>query len=121
MRGSGNPLGQEQSGHIKDLGVELYQHMLEEAVSELKGDGYYKDNSWSPQVNVGVAILIPEKYIEDLNLRLSIYRRISAITSDDEGNALSSELIDRFGSLPVELELIANGYENQTAMQVILR
>ena len=104
IRGSGNPLGQEQSGHIKDLGVELYQHMLEEAVSELKDDGYYKDNSWSPQVNVGVAILIPEKYIEDLNLRLSIYRRISAITTDDEGNALSSELIDRFGPLPVELE-----------------
>ena len=103
MRGSGNPLGQEQSGHIKDLGVELYQHMLEEAALELKEDGYYKEHSWSPQVNVGVAILIPEKYIEDLNLRLSIYRRISAITSDDEGNALSSELIDRFGSLPVEL------------------
>ena len=105
MRGGGNPLGEEQSGHIKDLGVELYQHMLEEAVAELRNDDdEVSDQSWSPQVNVGVAILIPDTYIEDLNLRLATYRRISEIEDDAGSNALAAELIDRFGKLPTELE-----------------
>ena len=104
MRGGGNPLGEEQSGHIKDLGVELYQHLLEEAVAELKNDDTVKDQSWSPQVNVGVAILIPESYIEDLNLRLATYRRISEVEDDQSGDALAAELIDRFGTLPTEVE-----------------
>lgn len=104
MRGGGNPLGEEQSGHIKDLGVELYQHMLEEAVAELREDTDVSDQSWSPQVNVGVAILIPEKYIEDLNLRLATYRRISQIEDDTSSNALAAELIDRFGAIPEELD-----------------
>ena len=104
MRGGGNPLGEEQSGHIKDLGVELYQHMLEEAVAELRNDDTVKDQSWSPQVNVGVAILIPESYIKDLNLRLATYRRISEIEDDEAGDALAAELIDRFGKLPEEVD-----------------
>jgi len=104
MRGGGNPLGEEQSGHIKDLGVELYQHMLEEAVAELRNDETLKDQSWSPQVNVGVAILIPESYIQDLNLRLATYRRISEIEDDEAGDALAAELIDRFGKLPEEVD-----------------
>jgi len=104
MRGGGNPLGEEQSGHIKDLGVELYQHLLEEAVAELRHDDTIKDQSWSPQVNVGVAILIPESYIEDLNLRLATYRRISEVEDDASADALAAELIDRFGALPTEVE-----------------
>jgi len=104
MRGGGNPLGEEQSGHIKDLGVELYQHMLEEAVAELRSDDSVKDQSWSPQVNVGVAILIPDTYIEDLNLRLATYRRISEVEDDTASDALAAELIDRFGPLPTEVE-----------------
>lgn len=105
MRGGGNPLGEEQSGHIKDLGVELYQHMLEEAVAELNDDEEsVRDESWTPQVNVGVAILIPEAYIPDLNLRLATYRRISEISDDTEANALAAELIDRFGSIPQEVD-----------------
>lgn len=103
MRGGGNPLGEEQSGHMKELGVELYQHMLEEAVAELREDESVADQSWTPQVNVGVAILIPEAYIPDLNLRLSTYRRISEIEDDEGGNALMAELIDRFGPLPDEV------------------
>jgi transcription-repair coupling factor (superfamily II helicase) len=107
MRGGGNPLGEEQSGHIKDLGVELYQHMLEEAVAELRDDDEARrDQSWSPQVNVGVAILIPEAYVPDLNLRLATYRRISEISDDAEGNALAAELIDRFGPIPQEVEYL---------------
>jgi len=103
MRGGGNPLGEEQSGHMKELGVELYQHMLEEAVAELQEDETAIDQSWTPQVNVGVAILIPEAYIPDLNLRLSTYRRISEVEDDEGGNSLMAELIDRFGPLPDEV------------------
>ena len=105
MRGGGNPLGEEQSGHIKDLGVELYQHMLEEAVAELRDDeDSIRDESWTPQVNVGVAVLIPERYIPDLNVRLATYRRISEVESDIAADALAAELIDRFGPLPSEVE-----------------
>jgi len=104
MRGGGNPLGEEQSGHIKDVGVELYQHMLEEAVAELRNDDeVMTDQTWSPQVNAGVAILIPEGYISDLNLRLATYRRISEIKDDRSSEALAAELIDRFGKLPEEV------------------
>ena len=104
MRGGGNPLGEEQSGYVKDVGVELYQHMLEEAVAELRDDDLFVDQSWSPNVNVGVAILIPEAYIEDLNLRLATYRRISDVVDDAESDALAAELIDRFGPLPNEVD-----------------
>ncbi|CAM3794440.1 transcription-repair coupling factor [Litorimonas haliclonae] len=103
MRGGGNPLGEEQSGHMKELGIELYQHMLEEAVAELRDDEAASDQSWTPQVNVGVAILIPEDYISDLSLRLTTYRRIADIEDDEGGNALMAELIDRFGPLPDEV------------------
>ncbi len=103
MRGGGNPLGEEQSGHIKDLGVELYQHMLEEAVAELREDENVSNRSWSPQVNVGVPILIPDTYVEDLHVRLSLYRRLSELENIQEGDAFAAELIDRFGALPQEV------------------
>jgi transcription-repair coupling factor (superfamily II helicase) len=107
MRGGGNPLGEEQSGHIKELGVELYQHMLEEAVAELRDDDVLaNDQSWTPQVNLGVAVLIPEAYVEDLNLRLSLYRRISELENDAESDGLAAELIDRFGKLPDEVDAL---------------
>lgn len=106
MRGGGNPLGEEQSGHIKELGVELYQHMLEEAVAELKDDETLSDQSWTPQVNLGVAVLIPEDYVEDLNLRLSLYRRISDLENDTDSDGLAAELIDRFGPLPDEVDAL---------------
>ncbi|HHL42031.1 MAG TPA: transcription-repair coupling factor, partial [Hellea balneolensis] len=100
MRGGGNPLGEEQSGHIKDLGVELYQHMLEEAVAELKSDTSLKDRNWSPQVNIGIPVLIPDHYVKDLNIRLSLYRRMSEIRNTAESEEFAAELIDRFGPLP---------------------
>ncbi|MEL6688028.1 MAG: TRCF domain-containing protein, partial [Pseudomonadota bacterium] len=108
MRGGGNPLGEEQSGHIKELGVELYQHMLEEAVAELKDDEAKSDQSWTPQVNLGVAVLIPEDYVEDLNLRLSLYRRISDLENDEDSDGLAAELIDRFGPIPDEVDALLN-------------
>ena len=89
MRGSGNLLGDQQSGHVKEVGVELYQSMLEDAVNALKSgakdDEEFADD-WSPQINTGAAVLIPETYVEDLNIRLSLYRRLSEIATASEKN-----------------------------------
>jgi transcription-repair coupling factor (superfamily II helicase) len=105
QRGGGNLLGEEQSGHIREIGVELYQQMLEDAVAELKeraGKEGLSDRGWSPQINTGVAVLIPEAYVPDLNVRLAIYRRLSDAEKADDREALAAELIDRFGPLPPE-------------------
>jgi transcription-repair coupling factor (superfamily II helicase) len=106
IRGGGNLLGEEQSGHIREIGVELYQQMLEDAVNELKervgAEGLVPDRGWSPQINTGAAVLIPEDYVPDLNVRLSLYRRLSDAEKADDREALAAELIDRFGPLPAE-------------------
>ena len=100
IRGAGNLLGEEQSGHIREVGFELYQHMLEEAVAELKGGGETLDTDWSPQITVGTSVMIPEDYVPDLHLRLGLYRRVGDLTGPDEIDAFGAELIDRFGPLP---------------------
>ncbi|MFC7379545.1 transcription-repair coupling factor [Brevundimonas sp. GCM10030266] len=104
QRGGGNLLGDEQSGHIREVGVELYQQMLEDAVAELRqaGEGGMVDRGWSPAINVGAAVLIPEDYVPDLNVRLSLYRRLSDAENNESREALAAELIDRFGPLPDE-------------------
>ncbi len=106
IRGGGNLLGDEQSGHIREIGVELYQQMLEDAVAELrsKGEGVDPTRGWSPQINAGVAVLIPEAYIPDLNVRLAIYRRVSEAEKLEDREALAAELIDRFGPIPEEAD-----------------
>ena len=106
MRGSGNLLGDQQSGHVREVGVELYQSMLEDAVNALKAgrgdDGHEVGDDWSPQINLGVAVLIPEAYVEDLSVRLGLYRRLADIETDEGREAFAAELIDRFGPLPEE-------------------
>ncbi len=105
QRGGGNLLGEEQSGHIREVGVELYQQMLEDAVAELKASGGSApapDRGWSPQINTGAAVLIPEAYVPDLNVRLALYRRLSDAEQASDREALAAELIDRFGPLPPE-------------------
>lgn len=104
IRGAGNILGEEQSGHIKEVGYELYQQMLEEAVAELKGAEDAADTGWSPQITVGTAVMIPENYVPDLQLRLGLYRRIADLETPQEIDAFGAELIDRFGPLPQEVE-----------------
>ncbi len=104
LRGGGNLLGEEQSGHIKDVGVELYQSMLEEAVASLKGDADEGERDWSPQINVGASVLIPEPYVPDLDVRMALYRRLSGIDTKAEREGFAAELIDRFGPLPPEVE-----------------
>ena len=109
IRGAGNILGEEQSGHIKEVGVSLYQHMLEEEVLRLRSgvlaDEQVKEvQDWAPQITTGIPIMIPESYVRDLGIRLGLYKRIGDI-KDNEGIAdMKEELIDRFGKLPPEVE-----------------
>jgi len=104
IRGAGNLLGEEQSGHIKEVGFELYQQMLEEAVAEVKDSGEVADTGWSPQITVGTAVMIPEGYVPDLQLRLALYRRLGDLETTEEIDAFGAELIDRFGPLPEEVK-----------------
>jgi transcription-repair coupling factor (superfamily II helicase) len=105
IRGAGNLLGEEQSGHIREVGFELYQSMLEEAVIALKGgEGAVIEDQWSPRINLGTSVLIPEDYVPDLQVRLGLYRRLSAVGSHEAIEAFAAELIDRFGPLPVEVK-----------------
>ncbi len=106
IRGAGNLLGDEQSGHIREVGIELYQQMLEEAVAEAKGlsSDNAGDTGWSPQINLGLPILIPDTYVNDLPVRMGLYRRIANLTNRLETDELAAEMIDRFGALPVEAE-----------------
>ena len=104
IRGAGNLLGDEQSGHIREVGFELYQSMLEEAVAAMKGGDLEAADKWSPEIQLGTSIMIPETYISDLQLRLGLYRRLSGLEKREEIDAFAAELVDRFGPLPPEVE-----------------
>ena len=106
IRGAGNLLGDEQSGHIREVGIELYQQMLEDAVAEMKAERGRKradDREWTPSIGLGLPVLIPETYVRDLPVRLGLYRRIGALSDDAETEAMAAELVDRFGKLPEEV------------------
>lgn len=102
IRGSGNILGSEQSGHIKEVGIELYQKLVKEAIDEALNKKIEKID-WSPQINLGIPIFIPKNYITNLGVRLSIYRRISNSLSLSDITKILDELKDRFGKIPEEL------------------
>ncbi|MFI5015201.1 MAG: transcription-repair coupling factor [Hyphomicrobiales bacterium] len=105
IRGAGNLLGEEQSGHIKEVGYELYQHMLEEAVAGLKaGTAEVHEDVWSPTIQVGTPVMIPESYIADLDARLALYRDLSMLATDEDVSAARADLRDRFGPLPPEVD-----------------
>jgi transcription-repair coupling factor (superfamily II helicase) len=103
IRGAGNMLGDEQSGHIKEVGFELYQSMLEEAILDAKAGGIRDDKpkDFSPAITVDAPILIPEEYVPDLDLRMGLYRRLNDVEDRAGIDAFATELIDRFGKLPV--------------------
>jgi transcription-repair coupling factor (superfamily II helicase) len=108
IRGAGNLLGDEQSGHIREVGIELYQQMLEDAVADLRAERGKKsrasERDWTPTIALGLPVLIPESYVKDLPVRLGLYRRIGALSSAEETEAMAAELVDRFGPLPEEVD-----------------
>ena len=106
IRGAGNLLGEEQSGHVREVGIELYQEMLEEAVASLRAGEASAEiaDQWSPQISIGTSVLIPESYISDLTVRMALYRRLATIESRDEIERFAAEMIDRFGPLPDEVK-----------------
>ncbi|MGR3509807.1 MAG: transcription-repair coupling factor [Sulfitobacter sp.] len=110
IRGAGNLLGEEQSGQMRDVGFELYQSMLEDAIAKIKAgelEGVIDDDGqWAPQINLGVPVLIPEAYVPDLDVRLGLYRRLSGLTTKVELEGFAAELIDRFGKLPREVNTL---------------
>ncbi len=115
IRGFGNLLGEEQSGHVKEVGIELYQQMLEEAVEAARRKAKRvgleiqdaaapaTEESWTPQINLGLSVLIPEEYISDLELRMGLYRRAGTLHMEEDVDAFETELIDRFGPIPEEV------------------
>ena len=111
IRGAGNLLGEEQSGNINEVGYELYQSMLEDAISKIRSgemEGLTDTGSeqWAPQINLGVPVLIPDDYVPDLDVRLGLYRRLSELKSKVELEGFAAELIDRFGKLPKEVNML---------------
>ena len=121
IRGAGNLLGEEQSGHIKEVGIELYQQMLQETVATLQADpssagpdGAGEGAEWSPQITLGSPVLIPEAYIADLGVRMGLYRRLAALKAAEEIEGFAAEMIDRFGTLPAEVENLLRVVEIKT-------
>ncbi len=110
LRGAGNILGEEQSGHINEVGYELYQAMLEDTIARIKSGDLEtptaEDGQWSPQINLGVPVMIPEDYVPDLDVRLGLYRRLSSLTTKVELEGFAAELIDRFGPVPKEVNTL---------------
>ena len=107
IRGAGNLLGDEQSGHIREVGFELYQNMLEEALMSARaGDAGLStaQDAGSPQISVGVRLMIPEDYVPDLNLRMALYRRLSDVEDRASLDSFAAEMIDRFGPIPADLK-----------------
>ena len=103
MRGSGNIIGGEQSGHVKEVGLELYHRLLKDKINELRTDNKNIDNEWSPQLNLGLSVLIPESYIPNLNTRLYFYRKLAYLQSVEDLKLAKLEMFERFGELPKEV------------------
>lgn len=107
IRGTGNIVGEEQSGHIREVGVELYQNLLQEAILMVRAEQENMipiSDDWTPQINLGTSVMIPETYVADLNLRLNLYRKIANLENRTEIDKFAAEMIDRFGKLPHEVQ-----------------
>ncbi|MGZ3727202.1 MAG: transcription-repair coupling factor, partial [Pseudobdellovibrio sp.] len=99
LRGAGNILGDDQSGHVNSVGYELYMDLLNEALSEAKGEAH-ADRELDPEINLRVPALIPDSYISDIRIRLSYYKALSEISSNEEMDRIEEELKDQFGPIP---------------------
>jgi transcription-repair coupling factor (superfamily II helicase) len=99
MRGAGDLLGEEQAGHAKLIGVELYQHLMERAIARARGEDA---EDWTPELNVGLPGILPEAWIPDLDLRITLHARLARIADVAGLESFEAELVDRFGELPEE-------------------
>jgi transcription-repair coupling factor (superfamily II helicase) len=105
LRGFGNLVGEEQSGHVKEVGSELYQEMLDQAIAELQNEPELnQETELSPSINLGLPVFIPDSYIEDSALRLGIYRRVGNLLDSNEVEKFIDEMVDRFGPIPDEFK-----------------
>ena len=102
IRGAGNLLGAEQSGHVAAVGYDLYMEMVEEAIAELRGQGV--EEAVEPEIRLPLPALLPESYVPDVNQRLVLYKQLSAARDPEELQAIRSDLLDRFGPLPSETQ-----------------
>jgi transcription-repair coupling factor (superfamily II helicase) len=103
IRGAGDLVGEAQSGHMKLIGIDLYQHLLERAVREANGE---KLERWTPVINVGLSGRLPTNWIPETDTRLSLYLRLARLTSRIELDAFEDELVDRFGAEPPEASVL---------------
>lgn len=99
LRGSGNILGEDQSGHVNSVGYELYMDLLNEAIAEAKGLPH-EDIELDPEINLRIPAMIPDNYISDIRIRLSYYKALADITSPDDLDRIEEELRDQFGEIP---------------------
>lgn len=113
IRGSGNILGDEQSGHVRETGAELYQSMLIEEVKKLKSGKVGSEKptiqiedfeDYSVQIKLGLSLSIPEEYVDDLQTRMQLYRKIADIKTLEEQEQIKLEMIDRFGKMPSQID-----------------
>ncbi len=117
IRGSGNVLGSEQSGHIKDVGIALYHHMLQEEIVRQKAMGtneamkMTEADEFSAQITTGIPIMIPENYVKDLGVRLGLYKRIGTLKTKEDIIDMKAELVDRFGPVPKEVDNLLDTIE----------
>ena len=103
IRGAGNLLGDEQSGHVREVGFELYQSMLEDAIVAAKAGeiGLARErNALSPQITVDAPIMIPDDYVPDLAVRMALYRRLNDLEEGQDIEGFAAEMTDRFGPIP---------------------
>jgi transcription-repair coupling factor (superfamily II helicase) len=114
IRGAGDLVGDAQSGHMKLIGIDLYQHLLERAVREAQGETI---DRWSPVTNVGVGGRIPQDWIPEADTRLSLYLRLARLTTRSDLDAFENELVDRFGEEPEEAATLLR----MANMRVLLR
>ena len=102
IRGAGNLLGREQSGHIAAIGFELYLQMIQQAIQELKGQA--PEDEIETRMNLRVSAYLPEDYITDSYQRLVFYKRLASLKEPDELSGIRTEMTDRFGALPLPAE-----------------
>jgi transcription-repair coupling factor (superfamily II helicase) len=104
IRGAGNILGHSQSGHIESVGMDMYLDLLAQAIAELRGEKLVP--KVEPEVNINLQAYLPEDYVEDVNQRLVLYRRIASVTDDAEADDIELEISDRFGRPPLQVETL---------------